>query len=77
MHISAITVPELILPGQDVVLECKYDMADRELFTIKWYHNNHEIYRYMPRSHSEFEFDANMNRLTIDVSISQAIYNEY
>ena len=71
MHISSVTVPALVLPGENVILECLYNMADRELFTLKWYHNNHEIYRYMPRSHSEFGFDGNMNRLNIDVSLSR------
>ena len=57
-----------MLPGEDVVLDCLYATAGHDLYTLKWYHNDQEIYQYMPRSHSEFEFDDNMKRLTIDVS---------
>ena len=68
MHISLVTVPPLILPGENVLLDCLYHMGGLELFTLKWYHNNEEIYRYMPNSHSEYWFGESMKRITIDVS---------
>ena len=68
IFISGISVPSLVLPGEDVVLQCLYDLAGHDLYTLKWYHNENVIYRYMPRSHSEYEFNDNMKRLTLDVS---------
>ena len=34
--------------GEDVILECEYDMEGDKLYSIKWYRNGKEFYRHIP-----------------------------
>ena len=49
----AITLTEKLIPshaikGEDVVLECLYDMQGDSLYSVKWYRNGQEFYRHIP-----------------------------
>ena len=35
--------------GQTVELKCDYDLAGEPLYSLKWYKDNIEFYRWMPR----------------------------
>lgn len=30
-------------------LQCEYDLEDAPLYSIKWYFNSHEFYRFVPK----------------------------
>ncbi|XP_015782627.1 uncharacterized protein LOC107360472 [Tetranychus urticae] len=48
--ITEFKVPEVVNHGSDVELLCKYDLQEDEvLYTIKWYKEETEFYRYEPR----------------------------
>ncbi|KAG1710382.1 hypothetical protein GQR58_002664 [Nymphon striatum] len=36
-------------PGDDVMLECAFDMHNLKLYSIKWYKDGEEFYRYLPK----------------------------
>ncbi|XP_056642786.1 uncharacterized protein LOC130449123 [Diorhabda sublineata] len=41
-----IKVPPAVLKGHEVVLQCTYDLEGDKLYSLKWYHNSAEFYRY-------------------------------
>ncbi|KAK3928297.1 Cell adhesion molecule 2 [Frankliniella fusca] len=45
--IRELTVPAWVAHGQPAVLTCKYDSEGSVLYSVKWYHNNKEFYRYL------------------------------
>ncbi|XP_075215023.1 synaptogenesis protein syg-2-like [Lycorma delicatula] len=45
-----ISVPEAVIRGNPVFLSCDYDLENGEaLYSIKWYREDHEFYRYVPK----------------------------
>jgi len=50
---EAIRLTESLLPshairGEDVILQCSYDMEGDKLYSVKWYRNGKEFYRHIP-----------------------------
>ncbi|XP_023237045.1 uncharacterized protein LOC111636097, partial [Centruroides sculpturatus] len=41
-------VPGAVIAGKSVWLRCGYDLEEDELYSVKWYKNNVEFYRYLP-----------------------------
>ncbi|KAK4884977.1 hypothetical protein RN001_001248 [Aquatica leii] len=46
MHIK---VPQAVRVGDSVTLACDYDLEQVALYTIKWYRNDIEFYRFVPK----------------------------
>ncbi|XP_054706943.1 uncharacterized protein LOC129216751 [Uloborus diversus] len=44
-------VPPSIMRGQPITLNCTFDLEGDVLYSIKWYKNNVEFYRYIPSEH--------------------------
>ncbi|XP_032669128.1 cell adhesion molecule 2-like [Odontomachus brunneus] len=44
-----VNVPAYTLRGDEATLECRYDLETDSLYTISWYKDNEEFYRYIPR----------------------------
>lgn len=54
-------VPGFVLKGEPVWLDCGYDLEDDELYSVKWYKDNVEFYRYLPSdrpSAQKFKLDG-------------------
>lgn len=49
LHISEIRVPKHVVTGADAQLECRYDLGGDALYSVKWYKDGNEFYRYVPR----------------------------
>lgn len=41
-------VPGAVISGEPVLLVCEYNLEGAELYSVKWYKNNVEFYRYLP-----------------------------
>ena len=41
-------IPSHAIKGEDVVLECLYDLQGDSLYSVKWYRNGQEFYRHIP-----------------------------
>ena len=41
--------------GQELSLSCAYDLEEDSLHSIKWYRDDKEFYRYLPRGESDTE----------------------
>lgn len=44
-----LTVPATVRLGDAVWLTCDYDLQGKLLYTVKWYLNDAEFYRYSPK----------------------------
>uniref|UniRef100_A0A182PJ75 Ig-like domain-containing protein n=1 Tax=Anopheles epiroticus TaxID=199890 RepID=A0A182PJ75_9DIPT len=44
-----VRVPKHTIKGHSVRLECHYDMEGEALYSVKWYKDGREFYRYVPR----------------------------
>lgn len=42
-------MPTYRIRGQPALLECDYDLEDDTLYSVKWYRDNEEFYRYLPK----------------------------
>uniref|UniRef100_A0A182RBL3 Ig-like domain-containing protein n=1 Tax=Anopheles funestus TaxID=62324 RepID=A0A182RBL3_ANOFN len=49
IKLTEIRVPKHAILGQTVKLECLYDMEGEALYSVKWYKDGSEFYRYVPR----------------------------
>lgn len=47
--LSRVLVPQYKLYGQDAILKCDYDLGRDRLYAVKWYKDNEEFFRYVPR----------------------------
>lgn len=48
LRMLEIQVPPSIMRGQPIMLNCTFDLEGDILYSIKWYKNNVEFYRYIP-----------------------------
>lgn len=48
IRIQALRMPPHATKGDDVSMECIYDLESDKLYSVKWYRNGHEFYRYIP-----------------------------
>jgi hypothetical protein len=62
-----VRVPNYTVKDNTVKLECHYDMEDEKLYSVKWYKDGHEFYRYLPRDHPPATLFP-QNGISVDVS---------
>ncbi|XP_045620361.1 uncharacterized protein [Procambarus clarkii] len=46
--LRGVTVPQYAFAGGQATLSCSYDLRATRLYSLKWYHNSTEFYRYVP-----------------------------
>ncbi|XP_011565392.3 uncharacterized protein LOC105395150 isoform X1 [Plutella xylostella] len=49
LRIVKVTVPAYRVRGQTTQLECDYQLEGDILYSVKWYRDNEEFYRFMPK----------------------------
>ena len=63
-----VSVPPQLILGQSASLKCNYDLDGSKLYSVKWYKNGEEFYRYMPSMERQYDvFDV--PGVNIDASI--------
>lgn len=48
LRLTGLTVPGSVQSGEPVRLHCEYDLENEVLYSVKWYKNNIEFFRYLP-----------------------------
>ena len=43
-----VSIPDNVARGSDVAFNCSFNLQDEELYAVKWYRGNYEIFRYVP-----------------------------
>lgn len=46
---TEVRIPKHIMRYEDAALGCKYDLDGESLYSVKWYKDGFEFYRYVPR----------------------------
>lgn len=49
LRIVRVSVPTYRVRGQTAQLECEYELGTHTLYSVKWYRDNEEFYRYLPK----------------------------
>lgn len=48
VRVLAVDVPHYVEVGDDALLECHFDLAHLQLYSLKWYRDDDEFFRFMP-----------------------------
>ena len=73
-RIECVTLVKLSVPpykfiGDEAALTCRYDLENEELYSVKWYKDGNEFYRYIPGERDQKVTIFNMPGVRVDVSI--------
>lgn len=50
LRLTEVRIPKHVIRNNSkTVLECHYDMNGEALYSVKWYKDGYEFYRYVPR----------------------------
>ncbi|KAL0134821.1 hypothetical protein PUN28_001535 [Cardiocondyla obscurior] len=70
LEIRKLDVPSIADPRMErILLKCEYDLGGKELYSVTWYKDGQEIFRYMPESTIP-KRPQNISGLYIDLSQS-------
>lgn len=59
--------PKSVNAGDTVTLTCRYDLGRDAIYSMKWYKDHHEVYRYIPTDSPEYK-SFNVPGIEIDVT---------
>ncbi|CRL02789.1 CLUMA_CG015870, isoform A [Clunio marinus] len=51
LRLTEVRIPNHVIRNNSVRLECHFDMNGEALYSVKWYKDGCEFYRYVPRDH--------------------------
>lgn len=72
LRIVSFEGPALLLPGDSAYLRCLYELGGERLYSVKWYKDTKEFYRYHPQLNPQFmAFHA--PGINVDVSIFRVL----
>jgi len=77
LTLSRVIVPSYKLAGETVTLECPYELNRNQrdrLYSVKWYKDDEEFYRYIPRSIPTVKFFDKLDGVRVQVSIRTVPY---
>lgn len=66
-----ISVPQYTLRGEQAQLLCQYDLQSDRLYSVTWYKDHEEFYRYVPRSNPA-QLSYKMDGIKVDHQLSDA-----
>ncbi|XP_036340061.1 uncharacterized protein LOC118749371 [Rhagoletis pomonella] len=49
LRLVEVRIPNYVVKGSSALLECLYDLDGESLYSVKWYKDGNEFYRYVPR----------------------------
>ena len=49
IRLKEVRIPPHVAHGDSAVLICNYELEGDYLYSVKWYHEDEEFYRYVPR----------------------------
>lgn len=47
---TEVKIPNHIMRFKSAILGCRYSLDGESLYSVKWYKDGHEFYRYVPRN---------------------------
>ena len=65
---KGLSVPKQLILGQSASLVCNYDLEMSKLYSVKWYKDGQEFFRFMPSMDNKVEVFT-VRGVNVDVSI--------
>lgn len=56
VSITHLSVPEIVDVGATAILTCRFNLQNQTLYSVKWYKDGGEFFRYMPTLHPETHY---------------------
>lgn len=66
-----VTVPPVLLRGETASLACDYELGSDRLYSVSWYKDHDEIYRFVPKAAMQ-KHSYLVDGVHVDVSGSEA-----
>lgn len=74
LRLSEVRIPNHTVRHNQARLECYYDLDGEALYSVKWYKDGNEFYRYVPRDMPPAQFFS-LPGVSVDVSIDIFLFN--
>ena len=68
-------IPPHALKGHQAVLKCNYDLEGDNLYSVKWYFNQKEFYRYIPTDNPKVTIFNHHQGVRVNVSARTVFEN--
>lgn len=72
LRIVSLDVPQRVSVGREVLLKCAYDLEGDLLYSVKWYKDDIEFFRYVPSDRPPGQY-FEVNGIRVDVSLSEKL----
>jgi hypothetical protein len=69
IHLEHVEIPGVVAVGESPTLVCDVDLEPGELYSVKWYKDNDEFYRFMPKREPNTQTYP-VEGINVDVSLS-------
>lgn len=63
-----VNIPAVLLRGEKGSLACDFDLGNDRLYSVTWYKDHDEIYRYVPRAANNPKHSYLVDGVHVDVS---------
>jgi hypothetical protein len=71
LRLTEVRIPNHVIRNNTVRLECHFDLNGEALYSVKWYKDGFEFYRYVPRDHPPAQV-FNLTGVYVDVSANSS-----
>ena len=69
IQLLQVSVPSVIQAGEGAALLCDVDMEGERIYSVKWYKDNEEFFRYVPRENGNQSIVYNVEGIHVNVSL--------
>ena len=69
VRLTKLIVPSYKYVGDKAVLSCNYDLEGEDLYSVKWYKDGNEFYRFIPGERDQKVTVFSLPGVQVDVSI--------
>ena len=66
VRLNRLSVPGHKFRGQDATLRCQYEMEGEQLYSVKWYKDGNEFYRFIPADRDQQVTIFRLPGVTVD-----------
>lgn len=77
LRIKRLSVPESVANGSSVQLTCDFDLQGETLYSVRWYKNYVEFYRFLPSNVPTPAHSSHLTGAVVDVSRSLPLVSSF
>lgn len=69
LRLIRVLIPQYAVRGHGIELLCEFDLETSTLYSVKWFKDDQEFFRYIPAAQDQYQVFAPAG-LTVDVSVA-------